>query len=143
MLQQTVLKGYQKTRGGQTKLRKSENSLALPGIAQTQISYDANPQICITNPQIVNSQVLQNTVQLCLKTVLKVVFLLDFFYLYTHFNQSTIFVRRKLCRYCICGLVSSKYEYLGFPENRIESTNDAYSLSFISNFSEEVLFRRF
>jgi hypothetical protein len=42
-----------------------------------------NPQIFIVNPQI--RKFLQNTAQLCIKTVLKVVFLLDFL-LYTNFN---------------------------------------------------------
>jgi hypothetical protein len=34
--------------------------------------------------------------------------------------------------YCICGLDSSKYEYIGFPKKRIESTDDACSLICIS-----------
>jgi hypothetical protein len=60
----------------------AHSAIANPQISQVYQSANPNPQIFMTNPHLLAStQIFTNTAQLCLKTVLKVVFLkrFDFF----------------------------------------------------------------
>jgi hypothetical protein len=73
-------------------------------------SQIANQQIFINNSQIENPQNSFKTAQLCLKTVIKVVYLQDFYYVPYNFEMRVffaIFVRRKRMYFLICGRFKS------------------------------------
>jgi hypothetical protein len=80
---------------------KSANSWALSAIANPQILSVPVLQILKFLLIILKSQIykfLQNTAQLCLKTVLKVVFSLNFYYVQLLIRALyAIFVSRKIC----------------------------------------------